>query len=416
MRGEPPVRAELVVPLKYLGPVVRAVDAEAHEGTAHAARDGALTARRVVDVGVIELLRREAGEVIDAAAGGPPVAEGVAGVAPDLVGVGCGDGGGAFRRLVLFQLVHPREALRARAEHIPVLAAVAVAALGVPVVHEGGVVASPHGPEELVAEREAAIRRGPVHRHQEAGGAVLAVDRVVEHGEVEDRDALGLQQRVGEVGVMIEIQDDRPRGHLPPGRGLEARREATSADLVFLVADLLDLIAIEVHVTVLATQHVALRLRGDHRGSGRAEERAEAGLGVEIGPVGRDPAISLREDDVAGGHHAVAVGPRLDFVGEELHVAALRLHGARQLHVVLAQLFDLPLLGLVESGLLLGPCQNGAEHERGDQDGGNLKSAEKSRRERHWLSGFRPAGFIRTLRTGQEYHVALLTVPGQVRL
>ena len=167
---------------------------------------------------------------------------------------------------------------------------------------------------------------------QETGRPVLLVDRVVEDREVQEREPLRLQEGVLEERVVVDVEHHRARRDLPARLRLHAGREGALRDPVLLRADLLDPLPVEVDVRLLPAQHRPLRLFADHRGARGVEERAKARLGVELGAVGGDPILALREDHVARGDHLVGVGEGLDFVGVEGHVAPAGLDLADELH------------------------------------------------------------------------------------
>jgi hypothetical protein len=150
---------------------------------------------------------------------------------------------------------------------------------------------------------------------------------------------------------VVEAERDRPGGDLPPWRRLHARRERAVGDAVPVLADLLDRVAVEVDVRFLPAHRVLLRLGGDGGEPARVEEGAQAGLGIELGPVGRDLGVALAERHVAGQHHPVGVGPDLRLVGEEGQISTPALDRPGQRDVVLVDLDGGPLLAGLEPGV-----------------------------------------------------------------
>ena len=152
--------------------------------------------------------------------------------------------------------------------------------------------------------------------------------------DVEHRHALHPQHRVGQQRVVIDVQDDGAGVQIPARRRLDAGREAAVRDPVFLRPDLLDLVAEEVHVGFLAAgsrrrdgagAHLLPR-RLDAGDAAGVVERAEVRLGVEVGAVGGDAVLALREHDVAGEDDPV-------LILEELRVVRVDRCGVRQMNL-----------------------------------------------------------------------------------
>ena len=309
--------------------------------------------RRIEDVLVVRLVNGDVGEVVGPRPGPERPAQPLRQVPADFIAAPLGRGHRrAFvgvRRLVLAEVVEAQLPFRAGGGEIAVLGADALAGLREPVVKERRVLAATDRPEEGVAQSLAADGGGAVGRDQEAGCAVLVVDRVVEHRQVQHRDALHLEQRVGEQRVVVEIQHHRPGRELPPGRRLHTGGEAAVRDLVLLLADLLQRLAVEVDVGLGGPEHVALlrRLPGVLRvledcGPGRVVEGAGLRLRVVLEAIGRDPVLAGCEDDVAGGDEAVGLFEQLDFVGRKRLVAAVNLDLAFQTDVAFGHLLGGP--------------------------------------------------------------------------
>ena len=257
---------------------------------------------------------------------------------------------------MLAQVVEADLPLRAGRRDVSVLRADALAGRRVPVVEERGVVAPVDRPEERVAQRLPANRGRPVHREEEAGCAVLLVDRVVHDRQIQHRNALHLEERVGQERVLFEVQDHGAGCELPSRRRLHARGEAALGDPVFLVADLRDLFAVEVDVRLLsAKQRLRRRLRRPawplrglilhRRRAGRVEERAGLRLSVVFHPIGGDAAGAVREHDVARRDHLVGIVEPLDLVSREGLVVAVDFDLSNELPMVLGQAVQRPLLG-----------------------------------------------------------------------
>jgi hypothetical protein len=129
---------------------------------------------------------------------------------------------------------------------------------------------------------------------------------------------------------------------IPAWRRLDAGREPAILDLVLPGPDLLDFVAEEDDVRVLAGHlrrddaagRGRLSGRRDARDARRVVERAQPGLDVEDRAVGGDTVVALGEDDVAAGGDAIFVHPELDLIGVNLRVARFHLDGAGKMVVV----------------------------------------------------------------------------------
>ncbi len=205
---------------------------------------------------------------------------------------------------------------------VAVLGAVALAGLAEPVVHQRQVLAAIDGPEEGVAERAAADQRRPVDRQQEAGRAVLLVDRVVQRRQVEQRHVLDLEHGVGQHRALVDGEGDGAGGHLPARRRLDAGREAALADPVAIGAELLDRLAVEERVGLLRAEEAAIDAIADRRRAEGVEEGAGAIRRVDLGAIGRDAARRRDEHDVAGGGDVMAIEVVVDDVRGEPDAAA----------------------------------------------------------------------------------------------
>ncbi len=301
-----------------VGPADRVAAAERAR---HVALVVAGAQRRVVEVHLILLLDRHVAEVVDAAAGPEPAGEALHDVGADLEALAGRLGDGRAVRLerarALVQAIHAELAVRPRRRDVAVLAAVALAGPGEPVVHHREVLAPVDGPEKGVAEGGAADGRRAVDGQQEAGRAVLLVDRVVHRRDVEQRHVLDLEDGVLQHGALVDGQRDRVRGHFPARRRLDAGRERALVDPVPVHADLLDRLAVEERVRLLAAEIALVDLVADRRRPEGVEERPRARPGVEVGLVGGDPARRCDEHHVADGDQAVLVVEVVGDVGRE---------------------------------------------------------------------------------------------------
>ena len=257
----------------------------------------------------------------------------------------------------LVEQVPGQLAIGAAAEVVAIFRPEPLARLRIPIVHEGRVLAAVDGPEKGVVNRLAAQRRGAVGGDENAGGAVFVLGRVVHDRDVEQRHAFDVQDRVAQQRVVIDVEHDRIGVQVPARRRLDAGREAAIGDLVFLGADLFDDVAEEVDVGVGGVERRGERARrrrpprrldvGDAAG---VVERAEPGLGVEIGPVGGDAIVALRQQHVTRGDGTILIDEHLDVVGVEFGVLlVVQFDAAAQLPMVLVD----PLArvaGRVEAG------------------------------------------------------------------
>ncbi len=312
--------------------VVDAVHRAAQHVLAPRAADVAAEAARAlggaVDVLLIEPLGGAVREVVGVGPCAQPAAEVLRHAAVDAVAAPGLRGGAAVgrRRRLLVEHRRPQIAARARRQHVAVLAAELLAGLGEPVVRERRVLAAVDGPEERVGQRLPAQRRGAVGRDQEAGRAVVLLDRVVEDRQVHQGDALDLQQRVAQERVVVEVDDRAARHHLPPRRRLDAGAERAVDHLVLLRAELVNLLAAEHRFRFLRAEHAALGALAEQRLAEGVVEHARLQLGVELHPVGRDPARGRDEQHVAGRDDEVAVQEDLDVLSLELRLIAVEPH------------------------------------------------------------------------------------------
>ena len=325
-----------------VGPADRVAPAERAR---HVALVVAGAQRRVVEVHLVLLLDRHVAEVVDGAPGLEPAGETLHHVGADLEALAgrLGDLRAALleRARALVEAIHAELAVRPRRRDVAVLAAVALAGPGEPVVHHGQILAPVDGPEEGVAERRAADGRRAVDRQQEAGRAVLLVDRVVHRRDVEQRHVLDLEDGVLQHGALVDGQRDRAGGDFPARRRLDAGRERALVDAVPVHADLLDRLAVEERVGLLAAEEALVDLVADRRRAEGVEERPRARPGVEVGLVGGDPARRRDEHHVADGDQAVLVVVVVGDVGREADALGhqLDLDRARVADVVEAETF-----------------------------------------------------------------------------
>ena len=99
-------------------------------------------------------------------------------------------------------------ARRSSFAQVAVLAAEALSRLRVIAVIERGVLAAVDRPEERVVQCLSPDRRRAVDWQEEAGRAVLLVDRVIHRRQVENRDVLHLQDHVGEHRALLERAEE----------------------------------------------------------------------------------------------------------------------------------------------------------------------------------------------------------------
>ena len=106
-------------------------------------------------------------------------------------------------------------------------------------------------------------------------------------------------------------------GHFPARRRLDAGRERALVDAVPVDADLLDRLAVEERVRLLAAEVALVDLVADRRRAEGVEERPGARSRVEVGLVGGDAARRGDEHDVADRDQAVLVVVVVGDVGGE---------------------------------------------------------------------------------------------------
>ena len=187
---------------------------------------------------------------------------------------------------------------------------------------EGLVEAAAHGPEEPSAHVEAAQRRVPEMRKEEAGGALVLVDGVHEVRDVEGRDVLDAEEHVVGRDVIVHLQRGRAGAEAPARVGLRAGREAAALHLVDVGRDPLDaagldeqarlhvpdgvlegaLPLVEVHHQLVAGQALVAAQEDDVAGGLDALRLRPvlAQRGVDVDLLGLDPRVPVLEVDEAG--------------------------------------------------------------------------------------------------------------------
>jgi hypothetical protein len=185
-------------------------------------------------------------------------------------------------------------------------------------VKERGVVAASDGPEKRVADRLAPEGRRAVGGQQETGRPILILDRVVQDGQVHERHALHAQQHVARDRVVVEVDDHRVARHFPAWRRLHARRKAATREAVRPRADLLDRVAVEVHVRILVAELHAIHGVAERHDPRRLVKRAGALGDAVFHSLGGNAPFRPAEHHVAGCDDPEGrLGEEVNFVGEE---------------------------------------------------------------------------------------------------
>jgi hypothetical protein len=135
-------------------------------------------------------------------------------------------------------------------------------------VHQRRVLAAIDRPEEPVRDALAADAGDAVGRDEKTGRPIVFLGRVVHHRQVEHRHALDVQDGIGEQRVIIDVEGNGAGREVPSRRRLNAAAEPAIADLVLLEPDLLDGLAEEIDVGILAGL-----LRHDNAGNRRCGPR-----------------------------------------------------------------------------------------------------------------------------------------------
>ena len=119
---------------------------------------------------------------------------------------------------------------------------------------------------------------------------------------------------------MIQPERGAAADDFPPRRRLHAGREAALRDAVFVDADLLDGLPVEIHVRLQGAEHapVPLAARAELGDAARDMERAHLGLGVEHHFVGGDARRRRLEHDVADGLELSGLEVKQQIVSKEL--------------------------------------------------------------------------------------------------
>ena len=187
---------------------------------------------------------------------------------------------------------------------------------------------------------------------------------------------------------MIDVQDHRAGVEIPARRRLHARGEAAVGDLVLLRTDLLDFLAEEIHDVLLDVGRRRdrpgarrLRLRLHRREAPRVVERAEPRLRVELGALGGDAVLPLREQHVARRDRAILAGVHADVVGVDLRVAAaIHLHVPDEVPVLLIVRSFTPIADRGLGGRLL--RRGRGSRLRGRRRGGQRRDRLREHRRR----------------------------------
>ena len=200
------------------------------------------------------------------------------------------------------------------------LMAQADAILGVPVVIEGLVRASPHGPEKTEADFASLDRTRAVARHEDAGGALVGIDGELEIRNEQGRGhALDPQAHQSGLDPLVDVHGGAVGPEHPPRIRLRARRERGALQPVGVGVDPLDAVGFE--------KDVGLEI------AARPGEDALARVEVEAQGLAGDPFLSAHEHDVAAGFDPLSrravrfcLVEHVEPVGLDPHLAEPEIH------------------------------------------------------------------------------------------
>ena len=167
--------------------------------------------------------------------------------------------------------------------------------------------------------------RHAVDRHQEAGRAVVLLDRIVEDRQVHQRDVLHAKNRVLQVRVVVEMERDDVGLKIPARRWLHAGRKPATNNPIDLGTNLLQLFTPEERVRFLRAEDARVGRLAQDRGAMRDVKRSRASLGVIDHPFGVDTVAAGNVEDVSFCRDPSFLLKQLHVVGKELQVVAIDL-------------------------------------------------------------------------------------------